>query len=129
VHPDPLTKKIANLDLLISRLGLGLLSRLHIHNGLDLGCCVGRRRCQSLGGDRLRGGLLITKTSDGAVLVFVHCGDAHVADRHLELDQRMGVVVHVRRKRFAVGAKVGIMADGTFVSDTLDMGCSLLVFA
>jgi hypothetical protein len=54
-------------------------------------------------------------------------GDADVADRSLELDQRMSSVVWVRRASLAAGTEVGIMTDSALISVTLNVGLATIV--
>jgi hypothetical protein len=74
-------------------------------------------------------GSAIPKSSDRVVDLLVHRSDANIADRGLELDKRVGVVVLVAWVRFAVLAEVGIMAHSALVARTLDVREVLLVLA
>lgn len=47
--------------------------------------------------------------------------NADIADRSLELDQRVSSVVWIRRASLAAGTEIGIVADGALVSITLDV--------
>jgi hypothetical protein len=53
--------------------------------------------------------------------VITHGCDRDIADRSLELDQRMGLVVLVGRAGFTAGTEVCIMADSAFVTIPLDI--------
>jgi hypothetical protein len=56
-----------------------------------------------------------------AIITFTSGGDTNVANRCLELDQRVGLVVREGRAGFAIGAEVRIVADSTLVSNTSDI--------
>jgi hypothetical protein len=56
-----------------------------------------------------------------AIAVLAHGGDTNVANRSLELDQGMCLVVWVRRARLAPIAEIRVVADGTLVSNALDV--------
>lgn len=45
-----------------------------------------------------------------------------MADRRLELDQRVSLVVFIGRAGFTVGAEVEIVTNGTLVADTTNIG-------
>jgi hypothetical protein len=49
-------------------------------------------------------------------------GDADIADGGLELDERMSLVVWVRWDGFTAGTEVGIVANSTLVSVSLNVG-------
>jgi hypothetical protein len=63
------------------------------------------------------------------LLVLIHRSDADVADRRLELDQGMSVVVLVGGVCLAIGTEIRIVADGALVADTLNVGSIILVLA
>lgn len=51
-----------------------------------------------------------------------HGSNAYIADRSLELDERMGPVVQVGWASLATRAKIRVMADGTLVAVTSNAG-------
>ena len=52
--------------------------------------------------------------------------NADIADRSLELDQRVSSVVWVRRASLATGTEIRIVADSALVSITLDICLSTI---
>jgi len=62
-----------------------------------------------------------------AILVIPHSCDADIADRSLELDERVGLVVSVGWASLTIGTEVGVIADSTLVSITLDVGWRSIV--
>jgi hypothetical protein len=55
--------------------------------------------------------------------------NADIANRGLELDQRMSAVVWIGRASLATGAEVGIVADSALVSITLDICLNTVALA
>jgi len=53
--------------------------------------------------------------------VITEGGDADIADRSLEFDERVRLVVGIRWAGFAAGTEIGVVADGTLVSVTLNV--------
>jgi phage I-like protein len=51
-----------------------------------------------------------------------HGGNAYIAHRSLEFDERMGLVVQIRWTSLATRAEISVMADGTLVAVTSDDG-------
>lgn len=101
-------------------LGLGWLDLSH---GPDLGSRVHRGSRRGLSG--LGDGAVLTVTHhwQGPTIVMVaHSGDRHIADRSLELDKRVSLVVWVGRIGLAAGTEVGIVTDSTLISDPGDEG-------
>lgn len=54
--------------------------------------------------------------------MITHSCNADIADRSLELDERMGLVVTVGRASLTIGTEVRVITDSTLVSITLDVG-------
>lgn len=121
-------------DLLLDlRLGLflhlGFLSlgrfRLHVDNrlhGVD-GVALARSLCR-LGG-------VLGAVAHGrhalAILVLASSSNANMANRRLELDEGMGLVVLVGRVGLAVCAEVKVVADRTLIANASDVGGIVLV--
>lgn len=110
-------------------LHLGFLSLghfgLHVHNGLHRvdGVALARSLCR-LGGVL---GAVAHRRHALAILVLAGSSDANVANRRLELDEGMGLVVLVGRGSFAVCAEVKVMTDRTLVANASDVGGIVLV--
>ena len=51
-----------------------------------------------------------------------HGSDRHVADRRLELDERVSLVMWVRGISLATGTEVGVVADCTLISVSNNVG-------
>jgi hypothetical protein len=60
-------------------------------------------------------------------MVLASSGNTDVANRRLELDEGMGLVVLVGRASLAVCAEVKVMADSTLVANASDVGGIVLV--
>ena len=119
------SRELLGLDDLGSiRLGLGWLE---VSDGLDLRGGVGGRGGGRLG--RLGHGAALSVAHHrhgSAIIVVTHGGDRHVADRSLELDEGVGLVVRVGRVGLAAGTEVGIVADGALVAVSRDVGLANL---
>ena len=107
--------------LLVIRLLLLLdrsrLNWLHINNSLHW---VDRvlSRC----GDGLSRLRTITHSGHSLAVVMLTSGsNANMANRGLELDQRMGLVVGVQGASLAIGTEVEVIADSTLVANATDV--------
>lgn len=104
------------------RLDRARLNRLHVHDCLHSIDLV----LTGLGGILSRvGDTDVTVTHHrhpSTALVLTSSGHADMSNWALELNQRVGLVVSVERTGFAVGAKIGVIADGALVANSTDVG-------
>ena len=111
-------------DRLRLRLYLGWLSRGDVSYSLHLGRCIRRGCCRfGLGslGTRLWQAISYS-VRVLAIVLFAKSRYRYIPYGCLELDERMCSVMVVRRKSFAVGAEISVMADSTLVAIANDVG-------
>lgn len=110
------------LSLRLNLLSLGLCGWLDLGNGLDLRSSIRGRRSVGLGGLGDRAAAAVTHHWHGlAVIMISHGGNANIADRGLELDERVGPVVDIAWAGLATGTEISVVTDSALIAVAADV--------